>query len=523
MRTSSATVVSVVAMLLGCAANLVSAQARAQAVPDFDGDGFADLAIGVVHDTVDGIDDVGAVNVIYGSAPGLTVTSNQRWHQSSPGILGDSEEDDAFGSSLAWGDFDDDGYTDLAIGVPQESLLFVGNAGVVHVIYGSPSGLTAAGSQVWHQDSPGIADVSEGGDRFGSVLVTGDFDGDGYTDLAISANDEDVNGDLAAGAVNVIYGSPAGLAAAGNQFWHQDSTGILDESEGGERFAQSLAAGDFDGDGNADLAIGVPGEGGASPAGAVSVIYGSGAGLTAIGDELWSQNSNGIPGINEANDDFGRSLAAGNFDGDGFTDLAIGAPLENVDGMMDAGAVYVIYGSLTGLASAGSQVWHQDSPGILNASETDDQFGGDVAAGDFNGDGRAELAISAHSEDFGSDSDVGAVNVIYGSAAGLTAAGDQLWSQDSAGILGDGQEVDQWATGFAVADFDGDGFGDLAVGGPYDRHTNSLTNSGVVNVIYGTAAGLTSSGNQLWHLDVPGILGVAASADLFGSSWTGFP
>ena len=118
-----------------------------------------------------------------------------------------------------------------------------------------------------------------------------DFDGDGYTDLAIGAPTDSVAGQDAAGAVNVIYGGPHGLTSRGNQEFTQASPGVGDTPELGDRFGAALAAGDFDGDGYADLAIGVPGEGVPSgvgqgevarvSAGMVQVLYGSRRGCSA--------------------------------------------------------------------------------------------------------------------------------------------------------------------------------------------------------------------------------------------------
>ena len=75
----------------------------------------------------------------------------------------------------------------MAIGVPGESISGKSAAGAVHIIYGSEDGLTSAGDQLWHQNQSGAAGSAENGDRFGSALAWGDFDGDGFDDLAVAA------------------------------------------------------------------------------------------------------------------------------------------------------------------------------------------------------------------------------------------------------------------------------------------------------------------------------------------------
>ena len=186
------------------------------AAGDFNNDGFTDLAIGVPNEAIGSIAVAGAVNVIYGSGAGLTAAGNQMWHQNRPGIGGTSEADDRLGSSLAAGDFDADGFDDLAIGVPNEDIGTRAGAGAVNVLYGSASGLTASGDQVWHQNTGGINGGSEAGDQFGSSLASGDFDNDGFDDVAIGVPGESIGAIAGAGAVNVIYGSASGLSSSGD-------------------------------------------------------------------------------------------------------------------------------------------------------------------------------------------------------------------------------------------------------------------------------------------------------------------
>src|SRR5262249_4232511 len=150
-----------------------------------------------------------------------------------------------------------DGRDDLAVGVPGEDTP-TADAGAVNVLYGSAGGLSDAGNQYWTRDSAGILGEAGSGDALGFSVATGDFNGDELGDMAAGAPADDVGSALDAGAVNVLYGSAAvGLSAAGNQLWSGDQLAV--GLAASERLGNSLAAGDFNGDGADDLAIGVPG------------------------------------------------------------------------------------------------------------------------------------------------------------------------------------------------------------------------------------------------------------------------
>jgi hypothetical protein len=113
-------------------------------------------------------------------------------------------------SRPVYADFNGDGCADLAVGVPGEDITDVAiirNAGAVNVLYGSPGGLTDADDQLWYQGKDGVLDEAEEGDAFGSALAMGDFNGDGFTDLAVGAPFETIDGEFAAGAVSVLYGT----------------------------------------------------------------------------------------------------------------------------------------------------------------------------------------------------------------------------------------------------------------------------------------------------------------------------
>ena len=166
---------------------------------------------------------------------------------------GASDVAQATGGAAIPSDFDGDGYSDLAFGVPGEDVRGVKDAGAVQVLYGSASGPTAR-DQLWHQGRKGIKNKLERADRFGEVLASGDFDADGYTDLAIGIPRENLGRKKDAGAVQVLYGGPRGLTTR-DQLWHQGSRGVPGKNEVGDRFGGSQAVGDVDGDGFADLVV----------------------------------------------------------------------------------------------------------------------------------------------------------------------------------------------------------------------------------------------------------------------------
>jgi FG-GAP repeat len=476
---------------------------------DFNGDGFSDLAIGVPNEDVVGTVDAGGVNVVYGSETGLAVAGNQWWTQDSSGIGDSVEASDQFGFSESTGDFNGDGFDDLAVGVPLEDS--PEDSGVVNIIYGSPTGLNSAGSQVWSQDSRGIGDVREPGDQFGRALTAADFNHDGAADLAIGVPFERVNKRGHAGAVNVLYGSPTGLTSDGNQFWKQDSPGIISASEKGDTFGSALTVGDFDGDSFGDLVVGVPREDQVGlDSGVVNVIYGSASGLSAAGTQLWGQDRPRIEGSSETNDLLGFALVAADFDHDAFDDLALGVPFEDIGAKANAGAVNVIYGSDSGLNFRGNQLWSQDSSGIVNTADARDEFGFALAAGDLNEDLSADLAVGVPGED--PPTNAGAVAIINGRPEGLGSAGNRLWTQE--GFGGSPNELwDTFAFSLVSGQYGKGNAADLAVGVPAED-VLTKRDAGAINVAYGSPQGLGPEGSQYWTQD--DLAGPADRGDRFG-------
>jgi hypothetical protein len=507
------------ALLPGAATGVVP---KAAIPSDFNGDGYADLAIGAPGEEIGTKFDAGGVNVLYGSAAGITATGDQFWSQDSPGVLGGSEAGDGFGEALASGDFDRDGYADLAIGVPAEDIGTKRGAGAVNVLHGSSHGLTASRDQMWTQQGLGLG-AAQGGEPadFGRALTAADFDGDGYTDLAISVYHDPGDPGVPAAEVTVLFGGADGLTATRATTISRATPGVPGDPRD-RTFGRAIAAADFDADGHADLAIGADFDrtGDVYDAGAVVAVYGSASGFDPARSDLWTQDSPGVPDAAEFGDWFGCALATGDFDGDGSADLAIGVSGESATSPSSAGAVNVLYGSPAGLTGAGAQLWHQDVPGIPGAFEVDDHFGYALAAGDLDGDGADDLAIGVPREMLGSTAThrrQGAVTVLYGGSTGLAAAGAQSWTQDSPGVPGTAENADEFGRSLAIANYGRSRAADLAVGVSREN-VGSVRDAGMVNVLYGRSTGLSGVNSQGWSQSSTGVLGAAEKDDYFGAS-----
>ena len=409
---------------------------KALACGDFDSDRFSDLAIGAPG-------GAGSATIMYGSSNGL-VTLGDLWSQGTAGVPGAPETGDAFGSALATGDFDGDGFVDLAVGSPQD-IVAGRNAGTVNVFYGSKQGLRADGSQIWHQNSNNVRGKAHRNDQFGTSLASADFDGNGRDDLVVGAPRDLVSG-IRAGAVSVLYGRRAGLRARGNQRWHQEIEGAAGTARPRNRYGQSLAAGDFGGDGDGDLAIGTPRDRVAGVrSGSVTVMYGQPTGLSVQYSDRYHSESTGIAGAADAGDRFGVALTAGDFDGDNRTDLAVGVAGDTAGGR-SAGSVTVLFSQATGVETAGSQRWTQKTTGIAGEPGAGDRLGGALAVGDFNDDGFVDLVAGVPGETVAGFAKAGAVHVLFGSSRGPTAAGALLLHQGRAWVTGSLQSGDSFGS-----------------------------------------------------------------------------
>ncbi|TDC22184.1 VCBS repeat-containing protein [Streptomyces sp. 8K308] len=447
---------------------------------DFDGDGYRDLAIAAPHAPVDGQEYAGAVVVVPGSAGAPRAAATTLTSQSGPGVPGASEEGDAWGAALAAGDFDGDGRADLAVGAPGEDTAQGVDVGAVTVLWGGASGL-GGGTALATPASPGLT-------GFGGSLAAGDFDGDGVDDLAVGQ--QGTNDVWIHRGGSGFSAAPAGFAA----------TALTDSLAG----VATLAAGDINGDGTDDLVVG--GDNLTARDYFRNAVYlspGSAARRTYAG----------LAG-------HGTSAAVGDIDGDGRADVVTGHPREPdgvFQGTSRGGNVTVTYGAAGGLATSRAPVViHQNTAGVPGAAEPEDQFGASVALGDIDGDGHADLVVGADQENIGTATFAGAVTVFHGSAAGLDTTTSYPLHQNTADVPGGAEPNDRLGNAVSLTDRNRDGRADLAIGVPGEDE-----GAGGFMWLPATATGITATGSIGIGATATGLATTAQYPPELGTAFSG--
>ena len=442
---------------------------------DVNGDGYSDVIVGA-YQYDNGENYEGRVYVYYGSASGLSITAN--W-------TAEGNQDGArFGCSASTaGDVNGDGYSDVIVGASgyENGEADEGRAFVYH---GSASGLSTTAD--W------TAESNQDNAKFGiSVGTAGDVNGDGYSDVIVGTHWYD-NGEADEGGAFVYYGSESGLSTTPD--WTAESDRAY------ARFGSSVGtAGDVNGDGYSDVIVGAyTYNNGESAEGRAFVYHGSASGLSTTAD--WTAESD------QAYAEFGYSAGtAGDVNGDGYSDVIVGAPYYD-NGESDEGGAFVYHGSASGLSTTPD--W---------TAESDQAYGwlgwSVGTAGDVNGDGYSDIIVGVPGYENG-ETNEGRAYVYHGSSSGLATTAD--WMAES----------DEVSVGFGVSvgtagDVDGDGYSEIVVGAT--GYSNGQTDEGAAFVFHGSASGVSTTAGWTVESDQAAALfgySVGTAGDVNGDGYS---
>jgi hypothetical protein len=408
------------------------------------------------------------------------VDSSQKINGSEGNFNGLLTDGDRFGSSLTnLGDLETDGVNDIAVGEPFDDDGGT-DRGAVWILFMDDNGQVDLEMKISSNEG-NFGGVLDNNDQFGSAVdAIGDINNDGVTDLAVGAPGDDDDGPER-GAVWVLFMNNNGTVQ--NQVKISNNTpGLGNVLADNDQFGSSITSlGDLNNDGVVDLAVGVPlDDTGGQDTGALWILFMNNNG-SVLSSRKISVDDGGFAGNLIANDRFAASLdAIGDLNGDGVTDLLVGAPGDD-DGGSDRGAAWILFLNSDGTVRDEAKISQTEGEfdGLIGNG---DGFGGAVAnLGDYNGDGVPELGIAARlSNDGGVDR--GAFWVIFPRPDGRVISSSKISDTQGrfGGVLNDG---DQFATALvSIGDLDNDGINDIAVSASGD--SSNGPNRGALWVLF---------------------------------------
>ena len=354
---------------------------------DINGDGLADIIIGAPLADVTGRVNAGQSDVVYGQTgtfgPSVNVVNNIASGATGFGIRGESAGDESGFSVASAGDINGDGYADMIVGAYYAKPNSLSNAGKAYIVYGQAATLSTPDLVNVAAGTGGFA-ISGGsvGDQLGhSVSTIGDINGDGYADFAIGADLAQVGSIAGAGKTYVMFGAASGLASVSATTLAAGTGGfVLNGEATGDVSGFSVAsAGDVNGDGYDDFIVGaiLANPSSRTDAGSSYVVFGKASGWgTAINLSDIAAGTGGFAIIGQtAGDLSGSSVGSlGDINGDGFSDLIVGATQADPTAGTDAGKSYVIYGQDFNSTVTGSGTSGADT--LTGTSGADDIVGG---------------------------------------------------------------------------------------------------------------------------------------------------
>ena len=384
-------------------------------VGDFDNDGRDEIALGSPSFSPSGFPSQGLVTIMDRAING-TWSTQATIRLGTSGYAGIPAAQDALGRAMASGDFDDDGYADLAIGAPGKLVGGAEGAGAVLIVYGSASGLGSARSELFTRNNDGLAEGPEVDDTFGGTLAAADFTNDGPDDLAIGIRRARCPNDATGGAVVILRGQSGsgGLTSTQSRILFAGVDGVPGTCIDGRGFGEGLAIGRFNADVRPDLVVG--GSGYPTERGSVTVLPSGTTGPEGGQGALLIRGIDLPIPMATSTARIGRHLTVGRVRGTSslLESLVIGAPFDDAEGQSQAGSVWVVHpaGDGSGLGLAGAERWTFRVPLAAAPAGVNDQAGSAIAVGDFNDDNAGDLAVGSYLSDYQAV-DAGVVQVIY--------------------------------------------------------------------------------------------------------------